>query len=451
MRALRRWRPALVVLLVAAVGTAVIAGLSRPAARSPSAAPAPGPSPQPVRTALLPPAGSSAPVPTSAGLDRALVGALGNRALGPRVAYSVVDVVTGRVLLDHLAGVGTVPASTAKIATAVAVLQTLPPDLRLLTRVVRGAAAGDVVLVGGGDPALAGAHPAAGFPAAARLADLAAAVRRSGGPVRRVLVDDSLFTGPPTGPGWKPSYVSGGDVAPVSALMVDGGRLGPGVHAPRSTDPALQAGRELAALLGLRSAVARTVAPPGAAVLARTASAPLAELVEGMLGRSDNDLAEALGRQVALHQHLPASFTGAATALNAVVGRLAGAGRFVLQDASGLSPRDRVQPVGLTRLLAAVSTDPRAGALLSGLPVAGFDGTLADRFRRGPAAAAGGVVRAKTGTLSGVSTLAGLVRTRAGRLLAFDLAADLVPDGGTSRSQAALDQVAASLASCGCA
>jgi D-alanyl-D-alanine carboxypeptidase/D-alanyl-D-alanine-endopeptidase (penicillin-binding protein 4) len=59
-------------------------------------------------------------------------------------------------------------------------------------------------------------------------------------------------------------------------------------------------------------------------------------------------------------------------------------------------------------------------------------------------------VRAKTGTLDGVSALAGLVTTRSGAVLAFDITADGVPDGGTSAAEAALDRVAAALATCGC-
>jgi D-alanyl-D-alanine carboxypeptidase/D-alanyl-D-alanine-endopeptidase (penicillin-binding protein 4) len=82
--------------------------------------------------------------------------------------------------------------------------------------------------------------------------------------------------------------------------------------------------------------------------------------------------------------------------------------------------------------------------------VAGFDGTLERRYRKGPGLPAAGVVRAKTGTLNGVSALAGLVRTRDGRLLAFDFTADSVPLSLALASQTALDRLAAALAGCGC-
>jgi D-alanyl-D-alanine carboxypeptidase/D-alanyl-D-alanine-endopeptidase (penicillin-binding protein 4) len=97
-----------------------------------------------------------------------------------------------------------------------------------------------------------------------------------------------------------------------------------------------------------------------------------------------------------------------------------------------------------------VGKDEKYAPILSGLPVAGFDGTLTTRYRKGPTSAAAGAVRGKTGTLDGVSALAGLVRTRGGRLLAFDLTADGVSLTGTLQAQAALDRVATALASCGC-
>ena len=445
------WYVAAAVLAAAALGLASLGWLgNRPAAplvarTSPTAVPLLSP--------LLPTLSPAAPGPSAAGLQRALIAVLGDPALGSQLALSVVDAATGDPLLEVRAAVGLVPASTAKIITAVAALTALPHDRRLTTRVLAGAAPGDVVLVGGGDPTLAGAHAAGGYPRTARLADLATAVRRARGaaPVTRVLVDDSLYTGPRLGPGWKPSYVSGGDVTPVSALEVDGGRAAMGDHAPRVADPALAAGRQLARLLGGRATVLRGLATAGAAQLGAVEGPTTAQLVELALTRSDNDLAEALGRQVALAKGQPASFDGETTAIRMVLDELKiPADGVRLLDASGLSPQDRVAPAALTRLLATVSRDPRYGALLSGLPVAGFDGTLAKRYRRGPAASAAGLVRAKTGTLDGVSALAGLVQTRDGRLLAFDLAAVGVPFAATLQSQAALDRVAAVLASCGC-
>ena len=69
-----------------------------------------------------------------------------------------------------------------------------------------------------------------------------------------------------------------------------------------------------------------------------------------------------------------------------------------------------IAPVTLARLLQ-VAADPAHPALrtvLTSLPVAGFTGTLADRFTRPPSRSGAGLVRAKTGTLTGVSTLAGV-------------------------------------------
>ena len=445
----RWWLTAVAGAVLLVVVLVQLTGRSPAGPRTAARAPA---TPAPVRTALFGPPAGAAAVPTAAGLQRALTPVLSDPALGRGLSLSVVDVATRRVLLERAAGHGAVPASTAKIATAVAALSVLAVDARFSTRVVAGTQPGDVVLVGGGDPLLAGAHPLGGYPGGARLADLAAAVLRSGTPVHRVLVDDGLFVGPRLGPGWKQSYVGGGDVAPVSALAVDGGRTASGEHAGRSPDPALQAGRQLAQLLGVRAPVTRAPAPAGAAPLAEVRSPPVPQIVEAMLARSDNDVAEALGRQVALAVHLPASFAGEARAVADAVGALVGPGpRPELSDASGLSPLDRIAPAGLTLLLVTAAGDPRFGPLLSGLPVAGFDGTLARRYRAGPAATAAGEVRAKTGTLAGVGALAGLVRTRSGGLLAFDLTANDVPTVGTTAAQGALDRVAAVLAACGCA
>jgi D-alanyl-D-alanine carboxypeptidase/D-alanyl-D-alanine-endopeptidase (penicillin-binding protein 4) len=91
---------------------------------------------------------------------------------------------------------------------------------------------------------------------------------------------------------------------------------------------------------------------------------------------------------------------------------------------------------------------PGASAVVSGLAVAGYDGTLADRGDSDPATAPG-AVRAKTGTLLGVHGLAGTAVTADGRLLAYALVANGTTGGGRPEEDA-LDAIAAALASCGC-
>jgi D-alanyl-D-alanine carboxypeptidase/D-alanyl-D-alanine-endopeptidase (penicillin-binding protein 4) len=120
-----------------------------------------------------------------------------------------------------------------------------------------------------------------------------------------------------------------------------------------------------------------------------------------------------------------------------------------LTDGSGLSRDDRIPAGVLTAVVSGAADGSIDGAslLLSGLPVAGYDGTLADRGDDDPATAPG-EIRAKTGTLLGVHALAGTVVTADGRLLAFAV----VADGSTSEVAAenALDDFASGLALCGC-
>lgn len=383
--------------------------------------------------------------------------ALADPRLGGRVSARVVDVASGEVLLDrngeHLA----TPASTTKIATAAAVLGVLPPDHRFTTRVVQGRGPGEVVLVGGGDPTLSAAAPGepTWYAGASRLSDLAAQVSRSGQKVTKVTVDTSLFQDPAIHPTWDPTDVDGGYITPVRALMTDGGRSQQADVRARSHQPDIDAGRAFAAYLGVpRSAVAAGKAPAGAQVLAEVKSPPLVRLVEEMLEASDNVLAEVLARQVAVAKGKPATFDGAAAAVREELQELGvNTATEKLLDGSGLSPQDKLSPALLVDVLhtAASREHPELHALFPGLPVAGYDGTLASRYKTGPAAASAGVVRAKTGTLTGVATLAGVVEDSAGRLLAFAFMADQVPPAGTLDAEAALDSAAARLARCGCA
>jgi D-alanyl-D-alanine carboxypeptidase/D-alanyl-D-alanine-endopeptidase (penicillin-binding protein 4) len=237
----------------------------------------------------------------------------------------------------------------------------------------------------------------------------------------------------------------------VTATAVDGARVEPG-QTPRSGAPGTDAGRALAEALGAPgAAVTLGEAAPGARTLGSVESAPIARLVEQALTASDNLLAESLARQVAIARGLPPSFDGAA---DAVVAALTDAGLdttgLELFDGSGLSQGDRAPAGLLTDVLlgAADGGIEGAGGLLTGLPVAGYDGTLAERAVEGGAAAPGSV-RAKTGTLLGVNDLAGTVLTADGRLLAFAVLADATT-GSVADSETALDVVADALAGCGC-
>jgi D-alanyl-D-alanine carboxypeptidase/D-alanyl-D-alanine-endopeptidase (penicillin-binding protein 4) len=395
---------------------------------------------------------TDAPTPDPDALNAELGPLLNAQALGSGVSAEVVDVATGTVLFEQSAAEPATPASTAKLLTAAAALTTLDPTDTLKTTVVAGSTPGEVVLVGGGDPTLSRTSPSQTYPGAATVADLAAqvvAALPAGTPVTRIVVDSSLYEGPLTASGWGPADAPSSYAAPVTATAVDGARVSPGSLA-RSGQPGLDAGSALADALGADGArVVLGKAPAGAQTLATVQSAPVARLVEQTLSMSDNMLAEALARQVALARDLPASFEGAA---QAVGDALADAGVDVtgvaLSDGSGLSLEDRVPASVLTAVVggAADGSLEGASALLSGLPVAGYDGTL---FDRGDAETAPGTVRAKTGTLLGVHSLAGTVVTVDGRLLAFAVVAD-GSSGSEIATEAALDDIAAALAGCGC-
>jgi D-alanyl-D-alanine carboxypeptidase/D-alanyl-D-alanine-endopeptidase (penicillin-binding protein 4) len=446
---------------------------------SPNASPAPtvsgassGPAlwaltPSPAAAVLSPLAQlpATAPVPKTAALTARVAPLLADPALaGDTVAIVVADARSGSVLLDNHGSDPAVPASTAKIAVAIAALHALGDDHRFTTKTVL-ATGNRVVLVGGGDPTLAGptaigAHDP-GYPAPARLADLvaqtASALKSKGISAVSVGYDASLFAGPLTGPAWKPLYINEGDVAPVSALEVDEGS--PDLTKPqRAADPAGVAARQFATLL-VAAGVQVTGTPvatkvtPDDGMLASVQSPRLSALVQRMLGRSDNDMAEALARQVAIATGKPATFAGGADAVRTTLAGLGvPASGLAMVDGSGLSPSDRVQPIALVRMvdLVLAGKHPELSSIAQALPVAGFSGTLTSRYTAPPAASAAGRVHAKTGTLDGVVALAGYLNDASGRVLAFALIANGVPQGATVRTEHAIDRLAAGIAGCGC-
>lgn len=409
------------------------------------------PEPAPSAASVLAGLGGSTSLPAEKALKDVLGPLLDDPALGPRRTAAVVDVATGKTLYGRGAGDAMVPASTTKIATAAAVLTAAGADHRIPTRAVLQPGSGEVVLVGGGDPTLTARKDAAGHASLRTLADqTAAALKKRHLDEVALSYDASLYEGPSLHP-----IGVDGNIAPVSALMVDEARLDDSSSGPatRAQDPALSAAQTFAELLKDRGVKTRTPTSAKAARKARTLatvqSPPLSTLVERMLTNSDNDIAEALARQAALATGEPASFEGGSAAVRSelkALGLPLDGVRFA--DGSGLDRADRLTADLLTALLAeaASAAHPELRPVLTGLPVAGFTGTL--RSRLGPDTEGPGLVRAKTGTLTGVSSLAGTLVDADGRLLAFAFLASETTS--TPGAQAALDRATAALADCGC-
>ncbi len=415
----------------------------------------PPPRPPTVKPGIVPVV-DTAETPSAGGLAAVLAPAAADPNLG-RLGGRITDAITGKELWQVADDLPLVPASTNKVLTAAAALLTLDGQARITTRVVAGSQnpQGPVVLVGAGDPTLSAAPPGVDtwYRGAPRISDLVEQVRRSGVTPTAVQVDTSAFTGPTMAPGWDPSDVDNGDIAPIESTMIDAGRIQPTtVNSRRSRTPALDAGRELAKALGLDpGAVTIATAPSGARQLAVVQSAPLVLRLSEMMDHSDNVLAECIAREVAGAINRPRSFTGA---VDAVTNRLSTAhidtAGAALQDSSGLSVDDRLTAKTLdgTVQAAAGPDQPSLRALLDLLPIAGGSGTLADRFldpatNQGPA----GWLRAKTGSLTAINSLVGVVTDRSGRVLTFAFISNAAGPNGRN----AMDALASRLWTCGCA
>jgi serine-type D-Ala-D-Ala carboxypeptidase/endopeptidase (penicillin-binding protein 4) len=214
------------------------------------------------------------------------------------------------------------------------------------------------------------------------------------------------------------------------------------VDSGRSRTPALDAGRALAVALKVDPATV-TVLPtglPGGQEIASVQSPPLIERLRELMNESDNVMAESTGREVAEKLNRPQSFDGA---VQAVLGQLDKA------NSSGLSVDDRLTAETLDGVVnaAAGNDQPDIRPLLDLLPIAGGSGTLSNRYQDTDAGRASlGYLRAKTGSLTGTNSLAGVVTDASGRVLTFAFLSNNA--GPTGRT--AIDALSAALRSCGC-
>lgn len=401
-----------------------------------------------------------------AAVEAAVTPLLRGRVLGPEYAVLVTDLETGDEAF-RAGDAAVTPASTTKLLTSVAALETLTPTARFATTVRWLPEKRRLVLVGGGDPFLERTPRAAAgqYPERADLATLAvrtvAALRARGVDTGGLSLgfDDSLFSGPRVNPTWPDTYLA--DVTSgISALWV--GQAADDDGTGFAPDPAAQAGRAFAQALAdaglrVRGEPTRVVAPAGSRQVAQVRSATVGEIVERTLATSDNQAADVLAHHVGLAESGEGTFAGGAAATLAVVRRLGvptpGAR---LLDGSGLSRQNVLAAstlAGVVRL-AAGTGDPDGGhpelrQAITGMPIAGFTGSLAQRFEDAPPQALGRV-RAKTGTLTSVHGLAGVVDTVDGSRMAFVAVADRVRPPKELEARLRIDAIAAALGACRC-
>jgi len=307
-----------------------------------------------------------------------------------------------------------IPASNQKLLLSMALLDRMEPGTRLETsargrRVQSGKVRGNLYVVGRGDPTLSGGgsfsrslHLKPTYVGSLARKIKASGVRRVEG---RVVGTRTYFANDWWASGWKSFYPSS-EVALPAALNFNGN-----IHKGRHIG---NPEKRLAASLTsrLRSIGVRVGgkpkgggAPPDYArhLVAKVQSSQLASMMRHMNRTSSNFFAEVFGKLLAVQRSgSPGTIAKGARAIRAWAARYNVTVRA--HDSSGLSSANRVSPHGLTKLLGVAHNQSWGRRLRDGLATGG-EGTLEDRLHGVP-------VRAKTGTLSGVSTLSGWVRLK---------------------------------------
>jgi D-alanyl-D-alanine carboxypeptidase/D-alanyl-D-alanine-endopeptidase (penicillin-binding protein 4) len=183
--------------------------------------------------------------------------------------------------------------------------------------------------------------------------------------------------------------------------------------------------------------------PDAAAILHTYRSHPLSEIAQPLLKESINLYGEAVQR---LNASGPPPRTND-QALEGIKQRLVSWGvsadAFQLVDGSGLSRRDVLAPEALLTVLTRMYDPAGHSPWMTALPIAGIDGTLAARMKGTPGE---NTIRAKTGTMSNVRSLAGYATARSGEVLAFVAIVNNF-EGTGAQANAALDAIAVRLAS----
>lgn len=405
-------------------------------------------------------AGDETSPATAHGFRSAAVAELGRelrailREAPARHGVLVVSLDRGDTLFSLRPDEPLAPASNLKLYSTAAALAHLGPEFRwstyLLARgeVRDGVLAGDLVLFGTGDPTLDGWR----IPGTARgMEALADSLRARG--VREVsgdlVGDGTFFDAELRAAGWTQSDLVAWYGAPVTSLIArenlahPGGRpVGDPVRAAVGRFRSALAARGIRVRGGTRverdparSSAAfhrpAAVALPDGRELAAHLSPPLREVIRVTNHVSHNLYADALLKTVGRVVSGEGSWRGGSRAVRGWLAREAGTDPSALrvEDGSGLSRLNRVTARATVGLLARMAAGPLASEFRASLPEAG----RARGLRRMAGTAAAGNLRAKTGTIRGVSSLSGYVTTADGERLAFSIIANDVPDTGRAK------------------
>jgi len=373
--------------------------------------------------------------------------------LGKLYAYAV-DITTGKVLVNVRSGEQTPSASVMKTITAAAAIKFIVKPRQVAAQLPYTATTsvltvpnepGTLILRGGGDHSLSrvgptsyttyylpGAHPAK----LRLLASNALAALPAGTVINKIVLDDSFFKGKTWNPNWYAYSRTVGDMSPITGLMADAGRVNPDLtdkaySGARVTDPTAQTGRLFKSLLGVSAKDAKLVkglTPSTATVLVAKESQPLENWIRHAMRISDNTETEVIARHTALALRLKNDYTsvqGVGRRLFASLG--VDSKKLIMKDASGLAANNRVTPKLLVALMtAAAKPDSDIAMLLELMATSGDGGTLGGRFLNYNSATKhydlvipNGSIRAKTGYIGSVYSLAGLVTTPDAHQIAF--------------------------------
>jgi D-alanyl-D-alanine carboxypeptidase/D-alanyl-D-alanine-endopeptidase (penicillin-binding protein 4) len=392
---------------------------------------------------------------TAAAADEVLVKQLSRqmRASGAYSGAYVVNLSQGETVLRWRQNRSRILASNTKLFTTAAALARFGTGGTLGTEVLGAGALdadgvwqGDLYLRGGGDPTFGSSRfTTKSYGEGATVEQLAVLLQEAGitRVTGRIYGDESRFDALRGGP--ESRYATSIWVGPLSALSFNRG-LGSESGGSFQLNPPAFAAARLDAALEARGVPVRLkprpgVTPVGTEVVASVDSPAMSRLIQLTNKPSDNFFAEMLLKDLAL-QARGVGTTAAGARLAAGYARRLGSGARLV-DGSGLSRGNRASPRQVVKLLAEMFELDQIefGEQFSdSLAIAGQDGTLKDRMRRGAARAR---CRGKTGTLSNVNALSGYCEALSGDTYAYSILMNYVYPPGARRLQDAMLQAIA--------